>query len=180
MSPATGCQCLGESTQPLSALFPGVAANMPTSAVFCHNPEQGLQPERAGARLVCRNWQPPCKHQGWQTTPAPPGPCHVGSIEVPSRSTSQGPREEAAENTACTEPVVTPTAASPFPRKPWEPFFEFLLILATPAPPPGTGLREQDLRTLHLAVGAYTALQLKTPAPKWGQAHGGGGEGNPL
>ena len=99
---------------------------------------------------------------------------------MPSRSTSQGPREEAAENTACTEPVVTPTAASPFPRKPWEPFFEFLLILATPAPPPGTGLREQDLRTLHLAVGAYTTLQLKTPAPKWGQAHGGGGEGNPL
>ena len=69
-------------------------------------------------------------------------------------------------------------AASPFPRKPWEPFFEFLLILATPAPPPGTGHRGQDLRTLHLADGAYTALQLKTPVPKWGQAHGG--VGNPL
>ena len=52
-----------------------------------------------------------------------------------------------------------------------------LLGLSLKHPPPGTGLREQDLRTLHLAVGAYTALQLKTPAPKWGQAHGSGGGG---
>lgn len=174
VSPATRCQCLGESTQPLSALFPGVAANMPTSAVFCHNPEQGLQPGRAGAGLVCRNWQSPCKHQGQQTLP--PAPAMWGAHRCHPGAPRGGPGRRQLR-TRPAEPVVTPTAASPFPREPWEPFFEFLLILATPAPPPGTGLREQDVRTLHLAVGAYTALQLKTPAPKWGQAHGSGGRG---
>lgn len=41
-----------------------------------------------------------------------------------------------------------------------ESFFEFLLILATLAPPPGMGLGGQDSRALYLAEGAFTALQL--------------------
>lgn len=41
--------------------------------------------------------------------------------------------------------------ASPFPRKPLESIFEFLLILVTPALPPKQEVGEQDFRTLYLA-----------------------------
>lgn len=95
-----------------------------------------------------------------------------GGSPPPTPSSSVGPGgatqnsltdlgEEAAESKAC-EACSDLTAASPFPRKPQESFFEFLLILATPAPPPGTGLGEQDSRALHLAEGAFHSSAVKS------------------
>lgn len=61
-----------------------------------------------------------------------------------------------------------------------ESFFEFLLILATLAPPPGMELGEQDSRALHLAERAFTALQLNSSQTQ-GAAHGRvGGKTRPV
>lgn len=61
-----------------------------------------------------------------------PGGATQNSLKRPR---GRGSREQGLHK-ACSDL----TAASLFPRKPQESFFEFLLILATPAPPPGTGL----------------------------------------
>lgn len=75
--------------QPLSARFVRAAADIPASAVFCHHPEQGPQPGRAGAGLLGGNWQPPCKQQGPQASQ----PCGVGGMGVPPpRALHQGAR----------------------------------------------------------------------------------------
>lgn len=145
---------VSRSAQPLSARFVRAAANIPASSVFYHYPEQGPQPGRAGAGLLGGNWQPLCKQRGPQASQ----PCGVGVMGVPppppehfTRVQGTGGREQGLPKASS-----DPAAASPFPRKPREPFFEFLLILATPAPPPGRGLREHDSRAPHLAPRALS------------------------
>lgn len=63
-------------------------------------------------------------------------------------------------------------AASPFPRKPWEPFFEFLLILATPAPPPSTGSKICGLFTLQTSLQS-SAVKNSSPQMGTGPRRGG-------
>lgn len=104
----------------------------------------GLGCCKGGVRVLCSDW-PSLDGARGVTQKSLTGPWGRGSRE-------QGPHKAGSDL----------TAASPFPRKPRESFFEFLLILATPAPPPGTGLGEQDSRALHLAEGAFNSSAVKS------------------
>lgn len=119
-------------------------------------PSKDPQPGRVGAGC----WHPPCQHQG---PSAPPTLQQARAIHQHlDRARGRGSREPGLHKAGS-----DPAAASPFPRKPWEPFFEFLLILATPAPPPGTGLGSKILGLFTLQAGSFHSSAVR-PRPKTG------------
>lgn len=146
----------------------GTFANTSIPAVFCRDPGRETPPKSPVSATLSAQGPPPQEGpRGWGkggrlgpalTLLACPGDCSVVGLGVPPRRVPQGPGQQRAR--PYTKPILTSPAASPFPGKPGQYFFEFLLILATPAPPPGTRRGEQDSRVLCLAEGTVTALPL--------------------
>lgn len=163
-----GCWQSPASSVPSALLL----LSTPTS-VFCQDPGRKPPPTLSSIPPPFLIRDPSWEEQGleegavqwrslrtWGVAACPLSPAAWWGQGVPPRTLSPDLGEEAAESKACK--ACSDLIASLFPRKPQESFFEFLLILATPAPPPGTGLGEQDSRALHLAEGAFHSSAVKS------------------
>lgn len=162
--------CHAALLSPLS----GAATNIP-SAVFCHYPGKGtpqtphyLLPFLSGdSRQKGQRLDSPWEHQGSSPTPTTVqdggevrGAIHENLTRGPPKR-QQGTGLHKAHLTS-----LRLAGSFSLSQEAMESFFEFLLILATLAPPPGMG--GADSRARHLAEGAFTALQLN-PRQKWGR-----------
>lgn len=142
---ARGCQRL---LCPSQHLFLGAAANTPHLLFSATTPSMDPSQERRGLGCRATTGTLPANTQGTRRPP-------TRSMGMSSPQRTWRRQHKARSDLA---------AAAPLPRKPWETFFESLLILATRAPPPGTGLGSKILGLFTWQGGSFHSPAVK-PQP---------------